>query len=67
MSIWKKIRMENGVTQTEMANKIGIAHSTLSSFENGRRKMPSKYWKYYFELDKEKYKEILKVLKEMGY
>jgi len=36
----KKIRLELGTTQKDLAKKLGITQSTLSDYEAGRRKNP---------------------------
>ena len=36
----KKIRLELGTTQKELAKRLGITQSTLSDYEAGRRKNP---------------------------
>lgn len=42
----KKIRKDRGLTLDELSAKVGLAHSTLSQYENGRRD-PKKFdtWK----------------------
>lgn len=35
----KEIRKQRGLTQTEVANKIGVAQNTYSQYENGKREM----------------------------
>lgn len=41
-SMWSKLRKEKGVTQLEIAEEFGIRKSTVSMYENGKRKMPYK-------------------------
>lgn len=40
MTIYKKYRLENNLTQKEMAKKLNININTYTNYENGRRGMP---------------------------
>lgn len=36
-SVFKRLRLAGGLTQTEMAEKLGVSKSTISMYENGNR------------------------------
>lgn len=36
-NVFKRLRTSSGYTQSEMAEKLGIAKSTISMYENGKR------------------------------
>ncbi len=36
----KELREQHGYTQLELANKIGIAKTTVASYEQGHRRIP---------------------------
>ena len=38
--ILKELRKDKGITQKEMAERMGISQSSYSEYENGIRKMP---------------------------
>lgn len=67
MSYWKRMRLYHGITQKDMAERIGVSCSVLSLYENGKKKMPTKYWIYYLALNEVENYEVIKLLKEMGY
>lgn len=37
----EKIRRVSGITQRELAEKIGVQQNTVSQWESGKRKVPS--------------------------
>lgn len=41
----KRIRMEKGIPQWKLAQKIGICPQELSNYEVGRRKCPQTLWR----------------------
>lgn len=43
MKSLKDLRIENGKTQMEMAEMLGITHSAYSYYESGARKIPAEY------------------------
>lgn len=40
MTIYKKFRIDNNLTQQEMAKKLGIHTNSYANYENGKRLMP---------------------------
>lgn len=41
----KKLRLERGWTQTELAEKIGTMYNVISGWENGKHKISNVYVK----------------------
>lgn len=37
----EKIRRVSGITQTELAKKVGVQQNTVSQWESGKRNIPS--------------------------
>lgn len=67
----KKWREIFGVTQTELADQLGVTSSTISDYEANRRKSPGthiirRFIKNLIEIDKEKGGWTIKKLREKG-
>ena len=61
--MWKKIRQEASLTQTEFAKKNGYSQTRISQYENGYRTMPKKLQIEYLKLrNNEDDKKIIKFL-----
>ena len=41
--MWKKLRQEAGLTQTEFAEKTRYSQARISQYESGYRTMPKKH------------------------
>lgn len=55
----KKMRVEKGVSQKDLANKMGIPVSTLANYEAGRREIPVELFERVPELLNCKIRDIL--------
>lgn len=42
MKVLKKLRVVSGMSQEELAKKVGVNYRTISSYETGARDMPVK-------------------------
>lgn len=61
----KGVRYLFGLTGTELANKIGVSHSTISAWENGKTPLSRMaYLAILRVLDEEQYNLALIMLKE---
>ena len=40
MKVLKKLRVVSGMSQEELAKKVGVNYRTISSYETGARDMP---------------------------
>lgn len=68
MSDLKKYRLELGLTQKQMAEKMEVPYYTYIKYEQGQRKMPYQILGKFIEMRNRKAdKEILKTMKELGY
>lgn len=68
MSDLKKYRIEIGLTQKEMAEKMGVPYYTYMKYEQGTRKMPYKIIGKFLEMrDYPEDKQVIKTMKELGY
>ena len=46
----KEARLRNGMTQEQLADKIGVAKSTLTGYEKGNREPNIPTWRAYLNL-----------------
>ena len=68
MSDLKKYRLELGLTQKQMAEKMEVPYYTYIKYEQGKRKMSYQILGKFIEMRNRKAdKEILKTMKELGY
>lgn len=68
MSDLKKYRLELGLTQKQMAEKMEVPYYTYIKYEQGQRKMSYQILGKFMEMrNKKADKEILKTMKELGY
>lgn len=42
----KELRLKAGLTQTELGQKIGVAYTKISQWENGKHKISKAYLRY---------------------
>lgn len=67
MSDLKKYRLELGLTQKEMAEKMDVPYYTYMKYEQGKRKMPSKIIIKFLEMrNYSEDKQIIKIIKELN-
>lgn len=63
--MWKKLRIQAGLTQKEFAAKVGYSQARISQYENGYRSMPRKLQIEYLKLrNSEEDKKIIKFLRD---
>lgn len=63
--MWKKLRIQAGLTQKEFAEKVGYSQVRISQYENGYRSMPKNLQIEYLKLrNSEEDKKIIKFLKD---
>lgn len=61
--MWKKLRQEAGLTQTEFAEKTKYSQARISQYESGYRTMPKKLQIEYLKLrNSDDDKKIIKFL-----
>lgn len=65
MTNWKNIRAGAGLTQEQMAEKLGVTRVSVTNYEKGNRRMPDWVQIEYLKLrNNEEDKKIIDYLKE---
>lgn len=68
MSDLKKYRLEIGLTQKQMAEKMNVPYRTYEKYERGERKMPYQLLEKFLKMrNRKEDKQLIETMKGLGY